>query len=38
MKWTTFISLAFESKKKLTRRERFFKEVDAVVRGTDSFG
>lgn len=31
MKQTTFASLAFDSKKKLTRRERFLKEMDAVV-------
>jgi IS5 family transposase len=31
MKQTTFASLAFESKKKLTRRERFLTEMDQVV-------
>ena len=31
MKQTTFASLAFASKKKLTRREVFLKEMDAVV-------
>ena len=31
MKQTTFASLAFESKKKRTRREVFLKEMDAVV-------
>ena len=31
MKQTTFASLAFEAKKKLTRRERFLKEMDQVV-------
>lgn len=31
MKQTTFASLAFESKKKLTRRERFLREMDQVV-------
>ena len=31
MKQTTFASLAFESKKKLTRRERFLQEMDQVV-------
>lgn len=31
MKQTTFASLAFESKKKLTRRERFLAEMDQVV-------
>lgn len=31
MKQTTFASLAFDSKKKLTRRERFLAEVDQVV-------
>ncbi|EQD50948.1 transposase IS4 family protein [mine drainage metagenome] len=31
MKQTTFASLAFEHKKKLTRRERFLQEMDAVV-------
>ncbi len=31
MKQTTFASLAFESKKKLTRRERFLAEMDRVV-------
>lgn len=31
MKQTTFASLAFDSKKKLTRRERFLNEMDAVV-------
>ncbi len=31
MKQTTFASLAFESKKKLTRRERFLREMDRVV-------
>ncbi len=31
MKQTTFASLAFESKKKLTRRERFLREMEAVV-------
>jgi len=31
VKQTTFASLAFESKKKLTRRERFLREMDQVV-------
>jgi IS5 family transposase len=31
MKQTTFASLAFKHKKKLTRRERFLQEMDAVV-------
>jgi IS5 family transposase len=31
MKQTTFASLAFSHKKKLTRRERFLQEMDAVV-------
>jgi IS5 family transposase len=31
MKQTTFASLAFAHKKKLTRRERFLQEMDAVV-------
>ena len=31
MKQTTFASLAFEHKKKLTRRERFLQEMDQVV-------
>lgn len=31
MKQTTFASLAFASKKKLTRRERFLREMDRVV-------
>jgi IS5 family transposase len=31
MKQTTFASLAFEHKKKLTRREQFLKEMNAVV-------
>ena len=31
MKQTTFASLAFEHKKKLTRREQFLKEMDQVV-------
>lgn len=31
MKQTTFASLAFDHKKKLTRRERFLQEMDAVV-------
>lgn len=31
MKQTTFASLAFASKKKLTRRERFLREMDQVV-------
>jgi len=31
MKQTTFASLAFEHKKKLTRREQFLQEMDAVV-------
>lgn len=31
MKQTTFASLAFDSKKKLTRRERFLREMDQVV-------
>lgn len=31
MKQTTFAALAFESKKKLTRREVFLKEMEAVV-------
>lgn len=31
MKQTTFASLAFDSKKKLTRRERFLAEMDQVV-------
>ena len=31
MKQATFASLAFESKKKLTRRERFLAEMDQVV-------
>lgn len=31
MKQTTFASLAFESKKKPTRRERFLREMDQVV-------
>ena len=31
MKQATFASLAFEQKKKQTRRERFLTEMDAVV-------
>ncbi len=31
MKQTTFASLAFDAKKKLTRRERFLREMDQVV-------
>lgn len=31
MKQTTFAALAFDHKKKLTRRERFLKEMDQVV-------
>lgn len=31
MTQTTFASLAFGSKKKMTRRERFLREMDAVV-------
>ncbi|NMF98523.1 IS5/IS1182 family transposase, partial [Aromatoleum toluolicum] len=31
MKQTTFASQAFDGKKKLTRRERFLGEMDAVV-------
>ncbi len=31
MKQTTFASLAFEQKKKQTRRERFLAEMEAVV-------
>ena len=31
MKQTTFASLAFDGKKKLTRRERFLREMDQVV-------
>ena len=31
MKQTTFASLAFESKKKMTRRERFLREMNQVV-------
>ena len=31
MKQTTFASLAFESKKKLTRLKRFLAEMDQVV-------
>ncbi len=31
MKQTTFASLAFDAKKKLTRRERFLQEMDQVV-------
>ena len=34
MKQTTFVSLAFEFKKKLTRRERFLAEMDQVVSWT----
>ena len=35
MKQTTFASLAFEAKKKLTRRERFLKEMDQVRPSSD---
>ena len=31
MKQTTFASLTYQSKKKLTRRERFLAEMDQVV-------
>ena len=31
MKQTTFASLTFDAKKKLTRRERFLREMDQVV-------
>ena len=33
MKQTTFASLAFDKKKKQTRRERFLAEMEAVARG-----
>lgn len=35
MKQTTFASLAFEAKKKPTRRERFLKEMDQVRPSSD---
>jgi hypothetical protein len=35
MKQQTFASLVFDGKKKLTRRERFFAEMEAVVPWTE---
>jgi hypothetical protein len=38
MKQQTVASLVFDGKKKLTRRERFFAEMEAVVSWTELLG